>query len=185
MDAPAKNFLATGPPACGKTTLVLRVVEQLSDLHISGFYTRELREGGNRVGFEAIGISSGLHAILAHVHSKSRLRVGKYGVEAAALAPLVRAELARPPGGVDLFVIDEVGKMELFCAEFVDAVRRLLAGPVPLLATVAMKGGGLIAEVKGREDVRLVEVTLANRDRLPTELEAWVRDRMRSAEIPL
>src|SRR5262249_48173956 len=155
--------------------------EPLADPRLAGFCTRELREGGNRVGFEAIGITSGLHAMLAHVHSKSRFRVGKYGVEAAALAPLVRAELARPPGEVDLFVIDEVGKMELFCAELVEAVRRLLAGPVPVLATVAMKGGGLIAEVKGRDNVRLVEVTPANRDSLPTELEAWVRDRVRPA----
>jgi nucleoside-triphosphatase len=48
---------------------------------------------------------------------------------------------------------------------------------VPVLATVAMKGGGLIAEAKAREDVRLVEVAEENRDTLPAELEAWVRER--------
>ena len=50
---------------------------------------------------------------------------------------------------------------------------------VPVLATVAMKGGGLIAEVKAREAVWLVEVTPENRDRLPGEIEAWVRDQVR------
>ena len=51
-------------------------------------------------------------------------------------------------------------------------MRRLLDGPVPLLATVAMKGGGLVAEAKTRRNVRLVEVTAANRDGLPVEIEA-------------
>lgn len=170
-----KNLLLTGPPACGKTTAVLRLVERLSDLRLAGFYTQELCAGGGRVGFEAIGISSGMHAILAHVRSKSRHRVGKYGVESAALAPLVDAELGRPSDEVDLFVIDEIGKMELLSPKFVDAVQQLLDGLVPVLATVAMRGGGLIAEVKAREDVQLLEVTEQYRDSLPAELEAWVR----------
>jgi nucleoside-triphosphatase len=178
MPAPtAKNRLLTGLPSCGKTTAVLRLIELLPDLRLAGFSTRELRGGGNRVGFEAVGISSGMHATLAHVRSKSRLRVGRYGVEPAALAPLVRAELGRPPGEVDGFVVDEIGKMELLCPEFVDAVRRLLGGPVPVVATVAMRGGGLIAEAKGRDDVQLVEVTEENRDGLPAKLEAWLRGR--------
>jgi nucleoside-triphosphatase len=175
METPTKNLLLTGPPACGKTTVVLCLVERLADLRLVGFYTQELREQGGRVGFEAIGISTGRHAVLAHVRSKSSFRVGRYGVEPAALTPLVAAELGRPPGEVDLFVVDEIGKMELFCDEFVNTVRRLLDGPVPVVATVAIKGGGLIAEAKGRDDLRLVEVTVGNRDGWPAEIEAWVR----------
>jgi nucleoside-triphosphatase len=170
-----KNLLLTGPPGCGKTTAVLRLVERLAGHRLAGFYTTELRECGCRVGFEAVGICTGQHALLAHVRSKSMARVGKYGVEPAALAPLVQAELETQAGGVDLFVIDEIGRMELFCPQFVDAVSLLLGGPVPLLATVAMKGGGLIADAKARPDVRLVEVTPGNRDTLPGELEAWAK----------
>jgi nucleoside-triphosphatase len=170
------NLLLTGPPACGKTTAVLHLVERLGDLRVAGFYTQELREGGVRIGFEAVGISTGDHATLAHVRSKSKLRVGKYGVEPGALVPLVEAELGRATGEADLFLIDEIGKMELLCGEFVDVVRRLLDGPVPVVATVALRGGGLIAEVKARKDVRLIEVTPENRDRLPGEIEVWVRE---------
>jgi nucleoside-triphosphatase len=82
---------------------------------------------------------------------------------------------------VDLVVVDEVGKMELLCSPFVDAVRRLLDGPVPVVATVAMKGGGLIAEAKARSGVRLVEVTEVNRDGLPEEIEGWVRVLVRAS----
>jgi len=42
---------------------------------------------------------------------------------------------------------------------------------VPVVATVALKGQGLIATVKARQDVRLVRVTNDNRDGLPEELE--------------
>lgn len=174
-----KDLLLTGPPSCGKTTAILRLVERLSDLRLAGFYTEEIRKGDGRVGFEAIGISTGQHALLAHFRSKSRHRVGRYGVEPTALAPLVEAELGRPADAVDLFIVDEIGRMELFCPMFVDAVRRVLDGPVPVLATVAMKDGGLIEEVKGSQDMRLIEVTGANRDGLPAELERWARGHAR------
>src|SRR4051794_14770081 len=89
MSQPFKNLLLRGPPGCGKTTCVRRLAERLGDLRLAGFYTAEIREGGNRVGFEAVRLSTGRHAVLAHVRSKSRHRVGRYGVEPAALAQLV------------------------------------------------------------------------------------------------
>jgi nucleoside-triphosphatase len=81
---------------------------------------------------------------------------------------------------VDIYLIDEVGKMEFFCPAFVEAVLRLLDGMVPVVLTVAQKGPGLIAQVTARADVRLVMVTKANRDGLAEELERWVRDWLRS-----
>jgi nucleoside-triphosphatase len=152
-----KNLLLTGPSGCGKTTVVRPVVERLA-----GFYTQEVRERGSRVGFEAVGIGPGHKALLAHVRSRSRLRVGRYGVEVAALAQPVEAELGQAVGEEDLFVIDEIGRMELLCPEFEDAVRRRLRPSgcplVPVLATVVLKGVGLIAGAKAGPDVRLVEV---------------------------
>src|SRR4051794_40179287 len=91
MAAAAKNLLLTGPPSCGKRTIVRRLIERLADHRVAGFYTQELREGNSRVGFEAVSISSDMHATLAHVRSRSRLRVGRHGVEPATLAPLVEA----------------------------------------------------------------------------------------------
>ena len=171
----AKNVLLTGPPGCGKTTVVLRLVERLGDLRLAGFYTQEVRERGQRVGFEAVSLS-GRRAPLAHVRSRSRHRVGRYGVDPEQLEPLVQEELAGP-GPVDVYLIDEVGKMELLCPGFVAAVPRLLGGAVPVVATVALKGPGLIARVKARADVRLVAVADENREGLPEELERWLRGR--------
>jgi len=103
----------------------------------------------------------------------SALRVGRYGIEAANLARMVETELGQTTGNVDLYVVDEIGKIELLCPEFLQAVPRLLNSPVPV---VALRGGGLVMEAKDRQDVRVVKVT----DALPVELEAWVRGRVRS-----
>ena len=51
-----KYLLLTGAPGCGKTTVLERVAEHLGDLRLAGFLTLELREHGQRVGFEAVGL---------------------------------------------------------------------------------------------------------------------------------
>ncbi len=75
---------------------------------------------------------------------------------------------------MDAFIIDEIGKMECHCPKFIAAMRRLLDGPVQVVATIALRGGGFIAEVKARPDVQVVEVTLANREELPEAIARWL-----------
>ena len=110
------KLLLSGPPGVGKTTLLQRVVQEL-DRPARGFYTREIREKGTRVGF-SLSLLSGPVLTLSHVNIKSRHRVGKYGVDVemfeGAACPEIEAGLE---AGV-LIVIDEIGKMELFSERF-------------------------------------------------------------------
>src|SRR3954447_3944099 len=101
-----KNLLLTGFPGCGKTTVMAWVIERLGSLRPAGFLTRELRQHGQRVGFEAVGLG-GRRALLAHVRVRSPLSVGRYGVDPDRLLPLIEEELERPRGTVDAFLIDE------------------------------------------------------------------------------
>ena len=178
-----KILLLTGSPGCGKTTVLERAVEDLGDLRLAGFLTREIREDDQRVGFEAIGLG-GHRVILAHVRYRSPISVGRYGVEPDRLIPLINKEMIRPPGTVDAYLIDEIGKMECHCPQFIDAVSRLLEGSVPVVATIALRGGDFIAEVKDRRDVQIVEVTRANRQALPGKIAAWVKQIANQANIP-
>lgn len=173
------HTLLTGTPGCGKTTLVQRVAHSLTDLRVAGFYTTEIRARGQRAGFEIVGLSTPQRALLAHVRSHSPIRVGRYGVEPTTLVPIVQAEL-NTQEEVDIFIVDEIGKMELHCAAFVETMRQLLAGPIPVLATVALRGSGLIAEVKSLSGVQVIEVNTGNRDELPDLLSAWIRQRCSS-----
>ena len=164
----AKNVLLTGPPGSGKTTVVRRIVEALGSLRIAGFYTQEVRERGQRVGFQAVGLG-GKSAMLAHVDFHGRHRVGRYGVDLAEFDSIVEQELGRAREDVDIFVIDKIGKMGCMSPAFVEAVTRVLDSLMPVLATVAAKGGGVIAQAKTRPDDEIVVVTAVNRHRLPDE----------------
>ena len=167
------NLLLTGRPGCGKTTVIQRVIERLGDRRLAGFYTRELRRDGRRVGFEAVGLG-GDATVLAHTDFRSSMRVGRYGVELDGFEGLVQEEFGEAGQDVDLFVVDEFGKMECFSRAFVAAASAVLDGPVPVLATIAAKGGGFIAQVKTRPDVELVTVTNENREGLPEAVAAWL-----------
>ena len=178
-----KNLLPTGSPGCGKTTVLQRVAQHLGDLRLAGFLTLELREHGQRVGFEAVGLG-GRRVILAHVRFRSLVSVGRYGDEPDRLVPLIEEELNRPLGTVDAYLIDEIGKMECHCPQFIEAMKKLLTEPIPVVSTIALRGGGFIAEVKNRHDLQVVEVTQGNRDSLPGQIAAWVRQHMAQPNRP-
>jgi nucleoside-triphosphatase len=72
-------------------------------------------------------------------------------------------------------VVDEIGKMECLSEGFVASMCVLLDSDRRVLATIAQRGGGLIAEVKRRADAELWEVTVRSREVLPERILAWVR----------
>jgi len=80
-----------------------------------------------------------------------------------------------PRADVDLHLVDEIGKMECLSPRFVTAMRALLDAGMPVVATIALRGGGFIAEVKSRDDVEIREVRPANREALVEEVVAWIR----------
>jgi nucleoside-triphosphatase len=161
------RILLTGPPQCGKTTVVQKVVARFPG-RAAGFYTREVREGGRRLGFEIVTLE-GETSLLSHVDFPGPYRVGKYGVNLDNFHQLALPALTFKPG-IDLIVVDEVGKMECLSDKFVAAMERLWKQPAALLVTVAEKGGGYMASLKARPDKVLISVTPANREGLPSHI---------------
>jgi len=168
----ARVLLLTGLPGVGKTTVMRAVPALLPGSRLSGFTTEEIREAGRRLGFRGTTLD-GHETIIAHVSFPGPARVGKYGVDVRAIDELALA--LDPQLGADVYLADEIGRMECLSTAFVAAVRKLLAEPVRLVATVAARGGGLIAEVKAHPGAVLWQVTHANRSSLPREVAAWVR----------
>ena len=164
MTTKSPKILLTGLPGCGKTTAVKKIIAELDCAFVAGFYTEEIREGENRKGFRWKRLD-GSEGILAHVAIKSRFNVGKYGVDIEGLEKNIVPILDAGQSGAELFVIDEIGKMECLSEKFIAAVRRLFNSDSSILATVAKKGSGLICEVKNYPGVESFNLTHENRDK--------------------
>ena len=156
--------LITGKPGVGKTTLVKKIVGRMRSINMAGFFTAEIRSRGSRLGFELRGLN-GKRRILAHVDISSQHRVGKYGVDTVAFEEFLETlDLLNPD--VDLIVIDEIGKMELFSDRFRNLLCDTLNSDKQVLASIPLKRGGFIDKIKQRLDLHLLEVTHDNRDSL-------------------
>ncbi len=138
-----------------------------------GFFTEELRERGERVGF-AIETLDGRQAALAHVRFPGPPRVGRYGVDLAAFERLALPAL-RVIRDDDVLILDELGKMELACAPFRALVAELFERPLRIVATVHVSRDPLTDGLKRRSDVAVLRVTAGERDRLPELVLARLR----------
>jgi len=158
------KVLITGLPGVGKTTLLKRVVEKLN-CPAFGFYTSEVREAGNRVGFSLESLS-GEKGILSHKDVKSPYRVGKYGVDLRSFESIGVSELEKGLAADSLLVIDEIGKMELFSEKFKEVLLKAMEVPNPLLATILYKSHPFCDRLKKRADTELIKIDTGNREEL-------------------
>jgi nucleoside-triphosphatase len=164
-----QRILLTGPPRCGKSTLIKRII-QLVRRPMVGFLTEEIRHGRERTGF-SISTLGGRQGILASRDLRSQFRVGKYrvsledmeGVAVPAMAP------TRPD---QLVVVDEIGKMECLSPLFRVALLGILDSGHALLASISEKGDDFIQGIKRRHDIKVVHVSHENREALVVELSS-------------
>lgn len=193
MAATGKCFLVTGPAGVGKTTLIVRVLEALRNsnpnLKVQGFFTREIRQGTERIGFEVVTLD-GRKALLASnkISSPQSLRwptVGRYRVDVASFESLALAEL-QVREDTDLFIIDEIGKMELYSSSFFPAVLKVLQSNIPLLATIPITKAGRdipgVARMKNHPGARVFTLDAHNRDAMREQICSILADVLQKPE---
>jgi nucleoside-triphosphatase len=158
------NYLLTGHPGVGKTTIIKKLIEKLK-LPAGGFYTEEIREDNMRMGF-AIVTLSGLKGVLAHRNFKSRYKVGSYGVGVYTLDRIGVKEIQMCLVEKKVIVIDEIGKMELLSPQFQAVVQKALDADNLVLGTITLAHHPFAEKVKARDDVKIYEVTRENQDQV-------------------
>jgi len=179
MSGTGNILLVTGVPGSGKTTVIRKVATALPDVRITGFYTEEIRVNNIRQGFELVTFH-GQRFVMARVNYQSSYKVGRYGVDVAVIDKAAEKNLSENSDS-DLYIIDEIGRMECFSTLFVRRMSSLLDSEKTVIATVALKGGGFIAEVKKRPGIELWEVTRKNRQGLPERIVNWIRLKLQNS----
>ncbi len=166
-------YLLTGKPGAGKTSLIKQAVAGMGD-KAGGFYTEEIRSVGARLGFRLVTLD-GESAILSHVNIHSPYRVSKYGVDIGNLDRVGVSTLYKAAEECDLVVIDEIGKMELFSANFREAVLQIIESGKRVLGTIMLSANPWADAIKLRPQVNLVVVTRVNYPQVLEELLHWLK----------
>uniref|UniRef100_A0A0B6Z225 AAA+ ATPase domain-containing protein n=1 Tax=Arion vulgaris TaxID=1028688 RepID=A0A0B6Z225_9EUPU len=191
----SRHFILTGLPGVGKTTLMVKLQKELANkgLHCSGFVTEEVRVSRRRIGFDVVTMN-GQRGHLARISDppsnvpsarQREYKVGQYTVnilsfEQTAL-PSIQLQIK---DSVDkerkqLFFVDEIGKMELFSQNFVQAVRKLTSQPnVIVIATIPVPKGKpipFVEELRNGANSVVFEVTLQNRDTILENVMAAIQ----------
>ena len=132
------NIFVTGNPRCGKSTLIQKLLAEISGKHISGFITPEIRIKGVREGFKIIDLSSGEEKILASLNIKQGPGVSRYRVNVAGIDKIMHKFLESFEDS-DLVIIDEIGMMEFYSPKFREVVRRVFDSDKMVVATLSKK----------------------------------------------
>ena len=138
-----QKILITGPPRCGKSTLISKLIEYYTikkNYTIYGFLTPEVNKSGNRIGFDIIDIFSVDRSPLARVGDfKTKYKLGKYSIYIDEFENYLETTLLLEKKKVDLIIIDEIGKIELFSKKFQDFIKRIFSLDIAILATIGLK----------------------------------------------
>ncbi len=156
----------TGKPGSGKSIVCRNVLKHLTCTY-GGMTSADIREKGERVGFEIRDIASGKQGILAHKHAAGP-RVGSYHVNIEDLNRIGVAAIKNAMS-TDLIVIDEIAPMEFKSPEFIRAVGEALDSDKGMLVVLHQKSGHPVAQ-RIRREFLVYTVTPENREEVVLEV---------------
>lgn len=171
--APDIKIGITGLPGSGKTYVLLKVIEMLGDsgLRIGGMINEPIDDGRRKTGCSVRNLETGETEVFASADIESRIIIGKLGVDVEALEKVGVNAIRLAAEECDIIVIDEVGKLEVECPAFIDAVKEALDVGKPMIITLHKKSRNpLLQDIRRRDDVRILEVTPTNRNLLPYKI---------------
>ena len=102
---------------------------------VTGVITNEIREKGERIGFYVEDIVSNKKKVFARIGFNGP-KVSKYGVDIKTFEEIAIPSLKRE---ADLYIIDEIGRMELYSKKFENLVLEILTSNKDVLATLHRK----------------------------------------------
>lgn len=168
-----KNIIIMGLPQTGKSTLLKSVLDSYDGM-ITGLITTEMRENDKRVGFTMGNYHkrdqiNPFAKVIAHVDFDSNIKVSKYRVNISEINKQALSQWRVSFTPKYLLYLDEVGEMQMYSQVFTELAQKYLDTPNICIMTVSEKYTcNFIENIKKRDDIELIELTLENRDRMKT-----------------
>ena len=164
-------YLLTAPPRTGKSTAIKKIVNMLGPNNCGGFYTEEIRENGERIGFRVVSLN-GKEGILATVSFNSPHKISKYGVDLKVFEDTGLEELYRSIDSkyIKYLIIDEIGPMQLFSNEYKELLLRMLSIDKPVIGTAFYANYDWLDEFKKNKQIKLIEINENNRNIIPLQI---------------
>jgi nucleoside-triphosphatase THEP1 len=172
----------SGCAKSGKTTLVQNILPHLGE-KVCGFYTKEVLENGRRKGFAVI-TSEGKEKMFASKEIQDVNepmikppvpRVGKYYVNIDILDDMLKDTFAKRHKEC-VYLIDEIGKMELLSDRFRRIIDGLISKNVNLIATIGKIDKKLKRKISAGEDKKTFHLNPANREDIKKKIEEIVKE---------
>lgn len=181
MENTVKNYFIVGLPKVGKTTLVKKIFDNYKDI-VVGFYTEEILKNNTRIGFKIVN-SNNESAIFALKHSESFnvknvtvKHYKKYDVFVQHLEKIgieyVEQQLNN--NTKKIFIIDEVGSMELLSEKFCSFIVNLLNSNKKVILTLRANTNQFIEDIKKISFSKILVLEKSLFKKVYDELTLWI-----------
>jgi nucleoside-triphosphatase len=151
----------------GKTTAIKKIVEQIGADQCGGFYTEEIKDPMNRIGFSCVTLTGEIQEI-ASIYSKSPIRIGRYGVDIENFERIALPAIQESMDSKKVTIIDEIGFMQMGSVPFQHMIYKLVSNADNLVVgTVPIHSHPEIDKIKKLPGVTLYSLNEENRFSLP------------------
>lgn len=168
------NLFLTAKPRTGKSTAIKKIVSEIGKDKCVGFITEEIKEEGKRVGFKIITMD-GREGVLASITTISDVRLSRYGIDIKTFEDLCISTISNIEDSNKIIIIDEVGPIQMFSERFKKALIEALGNSNDIIGTVFFDQHPWIDGFKEIEGVKLINVTVENRDEIPNMILTALR----------
>lgn len=155
--------LISGEPRVGKTTALKKIIQMIGECNCIGFYTEEIRDEFNRVGFDCVSLN-GRRKRIADVNLHSDIRMGRYGIDIESFEEFALQAINNSSSSSKIIIIDEIGPIQLLSAKFKQEINNILTGSNCVLGTIFYNKHPDIDEIKKFPGVKIYTLTNENRN---------------------
>ena len=156
-------ILLSGEPRVGKTTALKKIIKMVGEDNCIGFYTEEIRNEFDRVGFDCVSLD-GRRKRIADINFNSDLRLGRYGIDIEAFEDFALEIMKNSCSSNKIIIIDEIGPIQFLSAKFKEEINSILTDSQCVIGTIFYNKHPDIDEIKKIPGIKIYFMTSENRN---------------------